>query len=94
MESRHLFTFLVVAQMNSFTKAAQSLDYAQSGITSQIQALEAEIGMPLFDRLGKRIMLTDAGRRLLPFAQEIANLRLWMSFCKLSRSTHPHGEGN
>ncbi|MGG6310441.1 LysR family transcriptional regulator [Paenibacillus macerans] len=74
MESRHLFTFLVVVETGSFTRAAQKLDYAQSSITAQIQALEAEFGLPLFDRIGKKIILTDAGRRLLPYAQEISKI--------------------
>ncbi|MBY0009749.1 LysR family transcriptional regulator [Paenibacillus typhae] len=74
MESRHLFTFLVVVEAGSFTRAAQKLDYAQSSITGQIQALEAELGQPLFDRIGKKIILTDAGRRLLPYAQEISRM--------------------
>lgn len=74
MESRHLFTFLVVVETGSFTRAAQKLDYAQSSITAQIQALEHELGQPLFDRISKKIILTDAGRRLIPFAQEIARM--------------------
>ncbi|WP_151736359.1 LysR family transcriptional regulator ['Paenibacillus yunnanensis' Narsing Rao et al. 2020] len=74
MESRHLFTFLAVVEAGSFTRAAQRLDYAQSSITAQIQALETELGQPLFDRIGKRILLTDAGRRLLPYAQEISRM--------------------
>jgi DNA-binding transcriptional LysR family regulator len=74
MESRHLFTFLMVVEVGSFTRAAQKLGYAQSSITAQIQALEAEIGQPLFDRISKKIMLTDAGRRLLPYAQEISRV--------------------
>lgn len=74
MESKHLFTFLVVVETGSFTRAAQKLDYAQSSITAQIQALEAELAQPLFDRIGKKITLTDAGRRLLPYAQEILSM--------------------
>jgi len=74
MESRHLFTFLAVVDAGSFTRAAQKLDYAQSSITAQIQALEAELGQPLFDRISKKITLTDAGRRLLPYAQEISKM--------------------
>lgn len=54
MESKHLFTFLVVVETGSFTRAAQKLDYAQSSITAQIQALEAELKQPLFDRIGKK----------------------------------------
>lgn len=57
MESKHLFTFLVVVETGSFTRAAQKLDYAQSSITAQIQALEAELGQPLFDRISKRLCL-------------------------------------
>lgn len=74
MESRHLFTFLNVVEAGSFTRAARILDYAQSSITAQIQTLETELGTPLFDRIGKKIMLTDAGRRLLPYAQEISKM--------------------
>ena len=74
MESKHLFTFLVVVEAGSFTRAAQKLDYAQSSITAQIQALELELGQPLFDRISKKIILTDAGRRLLPYAQEISRI--------------------
>lgn len=74
MESRHLFTFIVVVETGSFTRAAQKLGYAQSSITAQIQALENELGQPLFDRISKKIILTDAGRRLLPYAQEISRM--------------------
>ncbi|WP_223067243.1 LysR family transcriptional regulator [Paenibacillus caui] len=74
MESRHLHTFLTVVETGSFTRAALKLDYAQSSITAQIQALETELEAPLFDRIGKKIILTDAGRRLLPFAQEISKM--------------------
>lgn len=79
MESRHLFTFLIVVETGSFTKAALKMDYAQSSVTAQIQALETEIGKPLFDRIGRRIKLTDAGERLLPFAQEIQKMHLLAS---------------
>ncbi len=74
MESRHLFTFLTVVETGSFTAAARKLDYAQSSVTAQMQALEQELGTPLFDRIHKRILLTDAGRRLQPYAQEIARM--------------------
>lgn len=74
MELRHLHTFIVTVEVGSFTRAAANLGYAQSSVTAQIQALEAELGTPLFDRLGKKIILTDAGKRLLPFAQDITKL--------------------
>lgn len=74
MELRHLFTFIAVVEAGGFTRAASSLGYAQSSVTAQIQALETELETPLFDRLGKRIALTTAGQRFLPYAQEITKL--------------------
>ena len=74
MELRHLFTFIAVVQEGNFTRAAEKLGYAQSSVTAQIQALEVELETPLFDRLGKKNILTDAGQRLLPFAHEITKL--------------------
>jgi DNA-binding transcriptional LysR family regulator len=75
MEFRHLLTFKVVAEVRGFTRAAEILGYAQSSITAQIQSLEEELGTPLFDRLGKKIVLTDAGERLLPYVQEMTKLQ-------------------
>jgi DNA-binding transcriptional LysR family regulator len=74
MDVRQLKTFLTIAHLHSFTQAAQSLDYAQSSITSQIQSLEQELGVRLFDRLGHRITLTTAGNCLLPFAEQAVRL--------------------
>jgi len=74
MEIRHLKTFLTVARLLSFSKAGERLHYAQSSISAQIQALEEELGVQLFDRLGRRILLTEAGERLIPYAEKIADL--------------------
>jgi len=74
MEIRHLKTFLTVARLLSFNKAAERLHYAQSSISAQIQALETELGVQLFDRLGRRILLTEAGERLLQYAERIVDL--------------------
>ncbi len=60
MEIRQLRTFQTVARMLSFNKAAEQLHYAQSSISAQIQALETELDVKLFDRLGRRISLTEA----------------------------------
>lgn len=57
--------------MNSFTKAAQALQYSQASITSHIQQLEEEIGVPLFDRLGKQIQLTAVGEELYVYVVEL-----------------------
>ena len=65
MEIRQLYTFIRVAQLQSFSKAADSLGYSQSAVTVQIRSLEEELNTRLFDRMGKRIALTDQGRRFL-----------------------------
>lgn len=74
MDNKQLRTFLTIARLQSFTLTAQNLNYAQSTITSQIQLLEKEFGVKLFERLGHRITLTSAGKRLLPFAEQILKL--------------------
>ncbi|NGN70255.1 LysR family transcriptional regulator [Streptomyces sp. A7024] len=74
MEIRQLATFLKTASVLSFTRAAADLNYAQSSVTGQIKALEADLGVALFDRLGGRIQLTDAGRRLVPYAEQLLAL--------------------
>jgi DNA-binding transcriptional LysR family regulator len=74
MDLRQLATFRMVATTLSFTRAAAALNYVQSSVTAQIQALEEELGVPLFDRLGKRVALTDAGKRLLWYAEKLLTL--------------------
>jgi len=64
--------FLTVFDEGSFSKAAKKLNRAQSAITYGIQKLEAQIGMPLFDRTAYRPALTEAGRTLLLRARRIA----------------------
>ncbi len=71
MEIRHFVTFKKVIEMGSFTKAAEHLGYTQSTVTSHIQALEEHLGGPLFDRMGRKVILTDIGKRLLHYTQEI-----------------------
>ncbi|WP_269431679.1 LysR family transcriptional regulator [Bacillus sp. JCM 19034] len=74
MELRHLITFHTIVKMDGFKKAADELGYAQSSITGHIKELEDELGKPLFDRLGRKVTLTQAGKDFLPFAREIIQL--------------------
>ncbi|WP_405933809.1 LysR family transcriptional regulator [Streptomyces sp. NBC_00827] len=74
MELRLLVTFEKVATVLNFTQAAAELKYAQSSVTSQVRALESSLGTELFDRLGSRIRLTEAGERLLSYARQIIEL--------------------
>src|SRR5215831_9891301 len=70
MEVRQLKIFRVLAEELNFTRTAERVHTVQSNVTAQIKALEDELGAPLFDRLGRRVTLTDAGRRFLPFADQ------------------------
>ena len=74
MELRQLETFRVVARELSFTRAAEELEYSQSSVTAQVQALERDLGQPLFERLGRRVVLTHAGGRLLEYAERMLRL--------------------
>lgn len=71
MDFRQLNTFRVLAMTLNFHQTAERLGYVQSTVTAQIQALEAELSVALFDRLGRHITLTDAGQRLLPYAMHL-----------------------
>lgn len=74
MQLRHLKTFAAVASTLNFTRAAERVHLAQSSVTEQIQALEADLGTALFDRSGRRLGLTEAGRRLLEYTSDILTL--------------------
>lgn len=68
MELRQLATFNAIAQTGSFTRAAERLGYVQSNVTAHIQSLESELGVVLFDRMGRQVRLTRPGERLLDYA--------------------------
>ncbi len=74
MELKHLNTFKQVARTLSFTRAAELLHYAQPTVTAHVQALENELGVALFNRLGREIVLTEAGERLLVYAERLTDL--------------------
>ncbi|MBX6384601.1 MAG: LysR family transcriptional regulator [Microbispora sp.] len=71
---QQLRTFREVAAELSFTKAARKLHYAQSSVTAQIRNLEEAVGATLFDRRSRRISLTEAGARLLPYAETMLSI--------------------
>lgn len=74
MELRNLITFIHVAELGSFTKAADQLGYSQSTISFQIKQLEDELGCLLFERINHTITLTDRGRELVSYAHQIRAL--------------------
>lgn len=71
MEIRQLQTFVQAAQLESFSKTAQMLGYSQSAITVQMRLLETELNTRLFDRMGKKVILTPQGREFLKSANKI-----------------------
>jgi DNA-binding transcriptional LysR family regulator len=71
MELRHLRYFVAVAEVLSFTKAAEKLRLAQPSLTRQVRNLEDEIGVKLLDRSSNRIALTDEGRQFLSDAKKL-----------------------
>jgi LysR family hydrogen peroxide-inducible transcriptional activator len=71
MEIHQLRYFVAVAEEGSFSRAAAKVRVAQPSLSQQIRKLEGEIGQPLFDRLPRSVVLTEAGRCLLEYAQQI-----------------------
>jgi DNA-binding transcriptional LysR family regulator len=74
MELRELAAFREVARQASFGRAASRLGYVQSTLSAQIQALERDLGVRLFDRLARTVLLTAAGQALLPHAERLLEL--------------------
>ena len=68
MENKNVAAFIKVVEFNNFTKAAESMGYSQAAVTAQIKSLEKELGVLLFDRMGKKICLTQEGKAFLPYA--------------------------
>ncbi len=74
MELRNLITFLKIVETGNFSKAAEQLRYSQSTVTVQIQQLEEELNVQLFDRIGKKVYVTEKGRELESYAQKMIEL--------------------
>ncbi len=74
MDIKHLSTFICTAELGSFTRAAEKLGYSQSTVSFQIKQLENELGIPLFERVGHTIALTDRGTKILALARRIEGI--------------------
>lgn len=85
MDLRNLNTFVQVAELNSFTRAAEKLGCSQPTVSLQIKQLEQEMGVQLFERIGHTVSLTDAGHNALAYAQRICQLSQEMA----ADATHP-----
>jgi len=74
MDLAALAIFRAVVRENGVTRAAEKLNRVQSNVTTRIKQLEAELGTELFMREGRRLVLTSAGRTLLPYAEQLLAL--------------------
>jgi DNA-binding transcriptional LysR family regulator len=74
MDAGHLKFFEAVARLGGMNRAANELNTVQSNVTARIQALEVDVGVALFDRHSRGVSLTQAGRRLLPYADRVSRL--------------------
>lgn len=75
-DPHQLRVFIVAAELLNFSQAARKLNLSQPGITQNIQALEAQLGEPLFLRSGRKLQLSDAGAAFLPLARQLVTLNL------------------
>ena len=71
MELKYLQTLRTILEAGSFQKAAEQLNYAQSTVTLQMQILEQELDVKLFDKIGRKMILTQAGKELLPYMDTV-----------------------
>src|SRR5690625_1031991 len=71
LDTQSLQAFLAVAESDSFSRAAEQLHLTQPAVSKRIATLETQIGARLFDRIGRRVTLTEAGQILLPRARQI-----------------------
>lgn len=90
MDLRSLNTFIHVAELCSFSRAAEKLGYSQPTISFQVKQLENELGIKLFERIGHTVRLTDKGRDALAYAQQIYQLSREMS-AGAGKSSHVGG---
>ncbi len=90
MNNTQLETFLKIVETGSFTATAGMLGYAQSTVTTQIKLLEEEFGCLLFERLGKSLVLTTEGEKLISYAEQMLQLQRQM-LLEVSATEIPSG---
>ena len=71
MDTKNLTTFIYVAELRSFTKAADRLGFSQSTVSFQIKQLEKELGSQPFERINHTVHLTEKGREVLEYAHQV-----------------------
>lgn len=71
MGLKYLYTFKTILEADNFQKAAERLNCAQSTVTFQIRQLEEELSVKLFEKIGRRMVLTQAGKEILPCIEQV-----------------------
>ncbi len=74
MEFRQLKTFRTLADTLNFTRTAEKLFMAQSSVSAQIKGLEEDLGVKLFDRIGRSVLLTEGGSKLYDYARKMEEM--------------------
>lgn len=74
MDTKNLTTFIYVAELRSFTKAADRLGFSQSTVSFQIKQMENELGCQLFERINHTVQLTEKGREVLEYAHRVSQM--------------------
>ena len=85
MEIRHFKTLRAIVEKGSFIRASETLHYAQSSVTSHIRAIEEYYGQPVFDRIGKRVMLNAFGKSV--YSNAVRLLEAYEAVCNLKADT-------
>jgi len=93
LDSRKLLAFVTLAHCGSFTQTARELFITQSAVSHAIKSLEQDLECRLFDRLGRKALLTPAGRQLLEHAQRILE-EMQLARADLKALDHPADSGN
>ena len=91
MNWNELRAFIQVADRGSFSRAADALHLTQPAVSKRIAALEADLGIQLFDRVGRRVFMTEAGSILYPRAQSM--LQVQSDTTKLLENLHTRIDG-
>ncbi len=89
MDLRRFITFKTVVEEGSFLRAAQKLCCTQSTVTFHIQQLEQELAIPLFEKIGRRMCLTAAGKKLLPHVYDLTKVMALDSSGRHARTMSP-----
>lgn len=87
MTVEEIEAFVCIARLGGFTEASRRLNRSQPAISRRIRELERSLGKALFERAGRRVSLTEAGRALLPYAEASVELRT-----ATSREVSPSGD--